>query len=619
MSFWNLGPRWIAIIHDIVMASVSFVLTYDVLLNNMFVFRHGHVLSLVFFTAISGAVFTAMRLYKGLWRYASLQDLLAIFKAATLVVALFFLYALLSGSRLDNASKGLVVSWLLLIILLGGPRFFYRILKDKILYPLWQDAEKKTPVILVGLNDNADLFLREISRRSGFNYCVVGIVDPRPAFMGRTIQKTKIMGGYAVIPTIIHEAKIKGLLPQKLVVSDPRLDKNELQDLLALAQSYGMTLAKLPDLSKLQDPLQDESIIRPIALEDLLGRPQVVLDYSAVEMLIKDQRVLITGAGGTIGTELVMQITQYKPSLLILIDNSEYNLYAIEQAVKNAFPYQAVKALLADVRMLETIESIFEEHSLDLVFHAAALKHVPMLENNIEQAILTNVIGTKHVADCCSRYGVSKMVMISTDKAVNPLSVMGASKRLAEDYCQTVGFLAENKTSFSTVRFGNVLGSSGSVIPLFQQQLSKGGPLTVTDPHVTRYFMTVHEAVALILQAASIPANDESHAAIYVLDMGNPIKIDDLAKQVIRLAGLEPMKDVKVEYIGLRPGEKMTEELFDKDESPISTNKPGVLLAAARKLSYNGINHHVLELKTAALSGDRGRIMDIIRQSIAGF
>ncbi|MBL0319060.1 MAG: polysaccharide biosynthesis protein [Alphaproteobacteria bacterium] len=421
-----------------------------------------------------------------------------------------------------------------------------------------------------------------------------------------------IIGGIEAIEEVIDQIGKKGMRPQKLIVTDPHLSGKNVKQLWKIAAKHGLSFAKLPKLNELENFQHESSVVKPIALEDLLGRPQVVLDDSAIAELIRGKYILVTGAGGTIGSELCMQVARYKPTMLVMLDNSEYNLYIIDQEIKTLYPMQQIRSILADVRLPESFEFLFSEYKFDLVFHAAALKHVPILEDNIYQAVLTNVLGTKHVADICNRYGVKEMVLISTDKAVKPISVMGVTKRLAENYCQAMGQKDDGVTIYSTVRFGNVLGSSGSVIPLFQKQIARGGPVTVTDPAVERYFMTVQEAVGLILQAASIQVERETHSAIYVLDMGEPINIDDLARQAIRLAGYEPGRDIKIEYIGLRPGEKLNEELFALPEAPISTEKSGVLLAASRKLSYNEVNQCVSELKEAVQLNQQSRVVEIL-------
>ncbi|HIJ63133.1 MAG TPA: polysaccharide biosynthesis protein, partial [Rhodospirillaceae bacterium] len=324
--------------------------------------------------------------------------------------------------------------------------------------------------------------------------------------------------------------------------------------------------------------------VKPIAVEDLLGRPQTVLDRSAMRSLIEGRRVLVTGAGGSIGGELVRQIADCAPAALSLLELSEFALYTIDQEISESHPELPRRPLLADIRDDARIAQVMREERPELVFHAAALKHVPMVEANPLEGVRTNAIGTRVVADAARAHGVRLMVLISTDKAVNPSSVMGASKRAAESYCQALDLDGAAGTRFVTVRFGNVLGSTGSVVPLFQRQLAAGGPITVTHPEMTRYFMTIREAVELVLQTSALgfAHPDLYQGRIFVLDMGEPVKIVGLARQMIRLAGLRPDTDIKIRFTGLRPGEKLFEELFHGAEAPVPTNLEGILLAAAR-------------------------------------
>ena len=394
-----------------------------------------------------------------------------------------------------------------------------------------------------------------------------------------------IYGGIEALPAVMCKLERKGLRPHKWIVTDDRISGTTVRQILEMADGMGVPLARLPSLSDFKHSIHDRPQIRPIAVEDLLGRAQNVLDRDSMQRFVANRKVLITGAGGTIGSELTRQISQFGPSELILIEFSEFNLYYIEREIRERFPELPLTVLLANIGDRHHIDVIFAEHKPNLVFHAAAIKHVPMAEKNIEQAILTNVFGTSHIAQACQKYGVDVMVMISTDKAVNPGNVMGATKRLAESYCQSLGRIerSEKSTKFFTVRFGNVLGSTGSVVPLFQEQLAKGGPLTVTHPDMVRYFMTVREAVELVLQAAVLgDAMSDRQECIFVLDMGQPVRILDLATQMIKLAGLKPDEDIKITYTGLRPGEKLFEELFHFSENAVKTTHDGIFLASPR-------------------------------------
>jgi O-antigen biosynthesis protein WbqV len=359
--------------------------------------------------------------------------------------------------------------------------------------------------------------------------------------------------------------------------------------------------------------------IKPVAVEDLLGRPQQPLDRVAMKALVRGRRVMITGAGGTIGSELVRQIADNDPSQLILFDASEYQLYQIDMAMGEEHPTMPRDAVLGDVRDALRVQGTMQRLRPELVFHAAALKHVPMVEANPMEGVQTNVLGSRIVADACRAAGVDCMVQISTDKVVNPTNVMGATKRVAECYIQALDPIsrAEGGTRFVVVRFGNVLGSTGSVVPLFRRQLQAGGPLTVTHPDVTRYFMTVREAVELVLQAAVVGTEDaEAAGRIFVLDMGQPIKVLDLARQMIQLAGLRPDKDIQIKFTGLRPGEKLFEELLHGGEAELPTRAPGMTLAAPRAGNLDDLQSALDVLEKAARAGQRDTVLRILTELV---
>ena len=367
--------------------------------------------------------------------------------------------------------------------------------------------------------------------------------------------------------------------------------------------------------------------LKPVAIEDLLNRPQVPLDRDGMARLIQGRRVIVTGAGGTIGSELARQVAAFGPEMLILLDNGEYALWQIDLELAETHPSVPRHALLADIRDEARIRAVFEAVRPELVFHAAALKHVPMVEDNPLEGLLTNVAGTRHVADAARAVGVRAMVLISTDKAVNPTSVMGASKRLAEMYCQALDIAARTAgqgMACITVRFGNVLGSTGSVVPLFQRQLARGGPLTVTHPDMQRYFMTVREAVGLVLQAsvlrvggAELPAGEQG--GIFVLDMGKPVKIVDLARQIIRLAGLQPDADVEIRFTGLRPGEKLYEELFHGKEPPAPIGHPGLLMATPRTADPALVGRAIDEIAAACRGGQARMALTLLGRLVPEF
>jgi O-antigen biosynthesis protein WbqV len=580
--------KHLATLHDAIMAAASFMLSVYIRLgpDQWYLaadyLRQGTLL----FTCTCVGIFIYMRLYRGLWRYASMQDMVTIVKAVTLSVMIFAIL-MFTINRLDGMPRSvLFINWMLLLFMLGGPRFIYRAIKDRTLsWNMALNNSNRIPVLLIGAGDEAEQFIRDMSRDRGAPYEIVGLVDDNPRQKGRTIHRVHIYGDTGALQHIIRKLERKDQRPHKLILTDDRATGPTVRHLLELADSLGIPLVRLPRLSEFKQGLHDRPQLRSIAVEDLLGRPQNVLDRDSMQALVQGKKVLITGAGGTIGGELTRQVCQFNPQEVILFESSEFNLYQIEREIRDAFPNLSLTVVLSDVRDTRNVDVVFRKHKPQLVFHAAAIKHVPMAEYNIDEAILTNVFGTRTIAEACQKYQVEVMLMISTDKAVNPANVMGATKKLAESFCQSLGAMQNHqaKTKFITVRFGNVLGSTGSVVPLFQEQLAKGGPITVTHPDMTRYFMTVREAVELVLQAAVLGVGmKERHECIFVLDMGQPVRILDLATQMIKLAGLRPGEDIQITFTGLRPGEKFYEELFHFSENAVKTSHESIFLASPR-------------------------------------
>ncbi|TAN49293.1 MAG: polysaccharide biosynthesis protein, partial [Rhodospirillales bacterium] len=443
-----------------------------------------------------------------------------------------------------------------------------------------------------------------------------GLVSLTGTRIGRAIHGIEVLGTAAELPQLAEHLARRGMRPQRLILTKDDLPAHELRQLLETAEQLGMTLARLPRLTEFKDGAQDHIELRPVALEDLLGRPQTVLDRDAMGALVRGKPVLVTGAGGSIGSELVRQIAALEPARLVLLDNSEFNLYAIDLEMGETYPSLPRTALLADMRERARLDAILQAEKPSLVFHAAALKHVPMVEANPAEGAYTNAVGTRHLADACRQAGVEVMVTISTDKAVNPTNIMGATKRLAESYCQALDLAHRNNgpaTRFVTVRFGNVLGSTGSVVPLFQRQLAKGGPLTVTHPEVTRFFMTIREAVELILMASALGAvHDSYRGRIFVLDMGEPVKIVDLARQMIRLAGKRPGKDIEIRITGLRPGEKLYEEVLHAAEPTLPTEQAGILVADPRHTDAQELALALDRLEAFCASADDERARALV-------
>ncbi|MEK9672140.1 MAG: nucleoside-diphosphate sugar epimerase/dehydratase [Rhodospirillaceae bacterium] len=621
----RIPPRgWIAFGHDIFMAAVSFPLAlYLRVGDDMALFPEDIMIPAgAFFTVQAAVIFFFMGLYRGVWRYASINDLLAIAKAVSLAIAVFVV-AMFIWVRLEPFPRSLFfIQWFILIGMLGGPRFIHRVIKDrKVSFDSGVVDDRRIPILLAGAGDEAELFIRALGQTDQAEYRVVGLVAERRGRIGQLIRGHEVLGTFDEIAQIVGRLEASGNRPRRIVLTRRSIDGAVVRSLLAESERLGILLSRLPRMTDFREGVSERLTLRPVAVEDLLGRPQTPLDRGAMANLIERRRVLITGAGGSIGGELARQIAKLNPGHLILLDHSEYALYQIDQELGGEAPNVPRKAVLADVRESDEIARLFDAEKPALVFHAAALKHVPLVEDNKYQGLLTNVLGTLSVANAARRSGAAAMVMVSTDKAVNPTSVMGMSKRLAEVACQAFDVESRDSggTRFVTVRFGNVLGSTGSVVPLFEKQLAQGGPLTVTHPDMTRFFMTTREAVELVLSASALGFSSEADGRIFVLDMGEPVKILDLARQMIRLAGMEPDKDIAIEFTGIRPGEKLYEEIFHGDEAPVPTNAAGILLAAPRLVPLDDVMRALADLETACRSHDHAKVAAVVSDLVPEF
>lgn len=628
--FPNNRRAVLAFFHDVAMAALSLVTSLYLRIGSEVVSYEPRLTAIyvVAFTLIAACVFLLTGLYRGIWRYASLPDLFNITRAVTLTVAIF-LAVMFVITRLDALPRStLLIDWFVLIALLGGPRLAYRLFKDRGLDHILERARhQNVPVLLISAKDGADTFIREMRRDPRAVYRVVGVLSDTPSRVGREIYRVPVLGTIDALETVVARLERRGRRPQKLIITAQSFPGRQVGQLLDRADALAIPVARLPRLTDFRRNLDNpERALEPIALEDLLGRPQAVLDRDGMARLIHGRRVLLTGAGGTIGAELARQIAAFSPGRLVLLDNSEFALYGIELELRERFPSLAPVPLLGDVRDRLQVEHLVAGEKPEIVFHAAALKHLPIVEANPVEGVLTNVIGSRNVAEAARSFGAALVVMISTDKAVNPTSVMGATKRVAESFCQALDLYEARRrapvgagTRYVTVRFGNVLGSTGSVVPLFQRQLGAGGPLTVTDPEVTRFFMTVREAVELVLQASALSPSAttaETRGKIFVLDMGEPVRIVDLAHQMIRLAGLRPGRDIAIELIGLRPGEKLHEELFHPAEPLIPTEHPAIRRAAPRTADYAMLVRSIDELEENARSRCEERVLQILERLV---
>jgi O-antigen biosynthesis protein WbqV len=562
------------------------------------------------------------RLSTQYWRFAGVSDLLSV-AAASIAAAALFPIVLHEAGVLPATPALPAIHALVLIILLSLPRIGYRLIKEN----PERAHEAAQSVLLVGAGDGADLFIRAVAGDPEAPWRIGGLLSLGRAQTGRRIHGHPILGSVDDAPAVLQRLRAEERLPASLVVTDGDIAGEILARLMEVADREGLRVFRAPrptalDLAPARPAGHVE--LRPVAIEDLLNRPQVPLDRAGMARLVQGKRVLVTGAGGTIGSELARQVAALGPELLLLLDNGEYALWQIDLELAETASAVRRRALIADVREEARIRAIMEEERPELVFHAAALKHVPMVEANPLEGLLTNAAGTRHVADAARAVGAAAMVLISTDKAVNPTSVMGASKRLAEMYCQAldIGPAAGPARGMRciTVRFGNVLGSTGSVVPLFQRQLSHGGPLTVTHPDMQRYFMTVREAVGLVLQASVVGAGGGApDGGIFVLDMGPPVKIVDLAWQMIRLAGLRPDEDVEIRFTGLRPGEKLFEELFHGREPPSATGYPGLLMATPRTADPAIVGRAIDEIASACRGAQTRLALALLARMVPEF
>ena len=601
-----------------------------------------------------------LRLSLQYWRFLGLSDLLAVAGAAVLGAALFAALLALTGTALPSPAFP-VVHALTLLALLGTPRVLYR--QHQLRRPRTgtEAHDAATALLLVGAPEDLDLLLRALAQDRRHTYPLAGLIATGSGQRGRRIQGQPILGGIDEMPAVLDRLAAEDRMPATIVIASPDLGGAALSRLVDQADRFGLALRRVPRPTALSPAGPARRLeLRPVVIDDLLNRAQVPLDREGMARLIQGRRTIVTGAGGTIGSELARQVAAFGPETLILLDNGEYALWQIDTELAETHPQVHREALIADIRDEARVRAVFETWRPELVFHAAALKHVPIVESNPLEGLLTNVAGTRHVAAAARAVGAEAMVLISTDKAVNPTSVMGASKRLAEMYCQALDIEARARSRdiarahpqdaarapvrdaidsrapvrdartaghfmrCITVRFGNVLGSTGSVVPLFQRQLERGGPLTVTHPDMQRYFMTVREAVGLVLQAsvigvaaAELPAARQG--GIFVLDMGPPVKIVDLARQMIRLAGLKPDDDVEIRFTGLRPGEKLHEELFHGQEPPVPTGYPGLLMAAPRTADPAIVGRAIEEIAVACRGGQARLALTLLGRLVPEF
>jgi FlaA1/EpsC-like NDP-sugar epimerase len=559
--------------------------------------------------------FWAMGLYNRTLRFTSIADMVAVFTAVTgcSMLKLSSVYFLESFPYL---SAVFIIDWMLSLILIGSSRIAPRIILNMAeLTPVrnWlfnKTNESPKRVLIVGAGQGGESVLREIKRNFNLPISVVGLVDDDPKKLGQIIHGCPVLGNCEQIDNIVRNHRV-----DELIIAIPSASGNELRRIVKLCQNSRVRFKTLPGLQDLIGGKLVSLQLRDIAIEDLLRRPPAEINLAEIAAYITGKTVLVTGAGGSIGSEICKQILPFQPSILLLLGHGENSIYSSQQRLAKSpeLGNTVLIPIIADIQDRVKIGQIFKAHTPQIVFHAAAHKHVPMMEINPEEAIKNNVIGTRNLVDAAHENKIERFVMISTDKAVNPTSVMGTTKRVAEKILK--GYAKRSSTRFVAVRFGNVLGSRGSVIPLFKQQIEDGGPITITHPKMIRYFMTIPEASKLVIQAGAYGKGGE----VFILDMGDPVRIVDLAEDLIRLAGLEVGKDIEIRFTGIRPGEKLFEELLTASEGITATRNSKIFIARPEEVNEKELCEMVDKLETAAREGKRHKIIKSLQTIVPSF
>lgn len=597
-------PRWIIVMIDLFIALVALLIAYlirfDVSTNSDFLEKEWQILApaLPVFFVVKFAVFYFFQIHKGIVRHTSTQDIKRIFLAVLTCSVIFVALGLLRYSFVDNyflfPSSVLFVEFLASVFLMISSRFAVKLLNLE----STKNSGASERVLLYGAGVSGLITKRTIEKDTRLSYKIVGFLDSN-----KKISKNRLEG-----TTIYHTSKLQKLIDEEgvtlLIIAIQNPDKQLSKELVEICLKNNVKVQTVPSPKSWINGEFSTKQMKSIKIEDLLGRKPIELDINKIAEQLSGKRVLVTGAAGSIGSGLVKEISKFNPESIILLDQAESPLYDLQNDLLRNSEFSNYVVIIGDVRSSHRMERLFLENKPQVVFHAAAYKHVPLMEDNPSEAVLTNVKGSKNLVDCADKFGVEKFVMVSTDKAVNPTNVMGASKRIAEIYAQWKN--NNSKTQFVTTRFGNVLGSNGSVIPLFRKQMEQGGPLTVTDPNVTRFFMTIPEACQLVLEAGTMGEGGE----IFVFDMGESVKIIDLARKMIQLSGLEEGKDIEIKITGLRPGEKLYEELLANGENTLETYHPQILKAKIREEN----DEKMLEITALIDLFDNQENLDIVTQ-----
>ncbi len=598
-----INRRFAVIIHDLCMVLLAWVAAYLIRYNfSLSDVEWRSVMRMLPVVIVTqGLVFWGIGLHRGLWRFASLPDLWNIIRAAVLG-ALAIGLALFLFNRLEGVPRAaLTVYPVLLTLLLSAPRLAYRMWRDRGLTAQALSVGKR--VLILGAGRAGEMLARDIRRDT--EYLLMGFLDDNPQLKGTKIQGLPVLGSTERLAHVLDTLDI-----DVVIIAITSASGAQVRQVVETCDHAKVQFRILPRMQDLMSGLISLKDVREVAIDDLLGREPVSLDWRAISAGLTGKVVLVSGAGGSIGAELCRQIAHLKPVSIILFERCEFNLYSIEMELRSLHPGLVIHACLGDVCDRSGVDHVLSKHRPEVIFHAAAYKHVPMLQTQAREAVRNNVLGTKTLALAADKYSCTTFIMISTDKAVNPANIMGTSKRAAEIFCQMLD--RRSATRYITVRFGNVLGSAGSVVPLFQKQIAAGGPVTVTHPEITRYFMTIPEACQLIMQSAVMGKGGE----IFVLNMGEPVKIHYLAEQMIRLSGKIPGEDIKIAYTGLRPGEKLYEELFHKQEGLSETGHEKIFLAQSREVAWDYLNEVINTMERSCQEYDDAQCVLLLKKLV---
>ncbi|MBT8048202.1 MAG: polysaccharide biosynthesis protein [Xanthomonadales bacterium] len=595
-------PRAAVIAHDLVMVVVSW-LAADWIINRAGVAGIFEslplVMELLLVLGVQSLVLWFTGLYKGLWRFASFPDLWNIVRAATFgTILIIIAMTLFYGAGVRQVLGPVLIYPAILFLTLGLPRMCFRFWKDS-RTPVRENSAGTGRALILGAGRSGALLERELRHRGAFE--VVGFLDDNERLKGAQVHGVPVLGSIDQLPRVCIEVGA-----DIAIIAMPSATNQQMQQVVEICENSDVEFRTLPTLNDLGNKATRIDDLKRVVIDDLLGREPISLVWDSIREGLAGKRVMITGGGGSIGSELCRQIARLNPVELIVVDNSEFALYRIDHELRSEFQDLIFYSVLGDICDSATVEKVVGEYKPDMIFHAAAYKHLPILQTQVREAFRNNVIGTMRLAEAAERHDVGTFVLISTDKAVNPANIMGATKRVAEMFCQNMN--GRSNTRYITVRFGNVLNSNGSVVPLFKEQIAKGGPVTVTHPEISRYFMTISEASQLIMQAAVLGTGGE----IYVLDMGEPVKITYLAEQLIRLSGKVPGRDIQIVYTGLRPGEKLFEELFHELEPYEQTQHEKIFLAQPRHANWESLGAVLREGELAVKRYDTVRLKEIL-------